>query len=384
MRGHLVKRYKGSWSIVLDLGRRRDPETGLLKRVQKWFSCIGTKKAAEKRLSELLHRYHQGSVIEPSKMLLGDWLERWIDTAVKPVKTLRTYETYRSIIDKHLKPCLGHHAIGALRPDHLEAYYHESTLNPKTLENHHNVLSGALGVAVRHKLIRDNVASLVMNKPRAKDDHEKIRGQCWDVDEARAFLETAKAAGPQQAAFYRLALESGVRKGELCAFKWADLDFDAGKIRVMRQMIKRWPVPLFGPPKNKQPRTIDLSQEVLGLLRKQKASQAEIKLLAGNTYQDHGLIFAYDQPPFGMPLSANNIGQREFFNLVKASNVRQITFHGLRHTAATLMLKEGIPIKVVSERLGHKKVTITLEIYAHALPSMQREAAAKLGALFGA
>lgn len=384
MRGHLVKRYKESWSIVLDLGRNRNPETGLLKRSQKWFSFRGTKKEAEEHLSDLLHRYHQGGVLEPSKMLLGDWLDRWLDTAVKPGKALRTYETYKSIIDKHLKPGLGRYPIGELRPDHLEEYYHNSTLEPKTLENHHNVLSGALGVAVRHKLIRDNVASLVMNKPRARDNPEEIQAQCWEIDEAKAFLKAAQEAGPQPAAFYRLALESGARKGELCGFKWPDLDIEAGKLTVMRQLVKRWPIPIFGAPKNKKPRTIDLSLETLSLLRKQKAYQAEVKLLAGNTYQDHGLIFAYDQPPFGMPLSANNIGQREFSKLIKAAKVRPITFHGMRHTAATLMLREGIPIKVVSERLGHKKVTITLDIYAHALPSMQRDAAKKLGALFGA
>lgn len=384
MRGHLVKRYKGSWSIVLDLGRQMDPKTGKLKRVQKWFSYKGTKQKAEEELNGLLHRYHQGNVLEPSKMLLGDWLDRWLETAVKPTKALRTYETYQSIINKHLKPHLGHHAMGKLRPDHLEAYYTGIKLAQKTLENHQNVLSGALKVAVHYKMVRDNVASLVMNKPRAKDDLEKIQEQCWELEEVRAFLEVAKAAGSQQGAFYHLALESGARKGELCGFKWTDLDFESGKITVVRQLTKRWPVPIFGPPKNKKPRTIDLSQEALGLLRRQKAAQAEIKLLAGNTYQDHGLIFAYEQPPFGMPLSANNLGQREFYKLVKAARVRPITIHGLRHTAATLMLKEGIPIKVVSERLGHKKVTITLDIYAHALPSMQRDAATKLGALFGA
>lgn len=383
MRGHLVKRYKGSWSIVLDLGRQRDPKTGRLRRVQKWFSYKGTKQKAEEELSGLLHRYHQGGVLEPSKMPLGDWLDRWLDTAVKPARSLRTYETYRSIIAKHLKPHLGHHVIGKLRPDHLEAYYTGRKLAQKTLENHQNVLSGALKVAVHYKMVRDNVASLVMNKPRAKDDHEKIQEQCWEIDEAKAFLSVAKAAGPQQAAFYHLALESGARKGELCGFKWSDLDLESGKITVIRQLTKRWPVPIFGPPKNKKPRTIDLSQEALGLLRKQKAAQAEMKLLTGSSYQDHGLIFAYEQPPFGMPLSANNLGQREFSKLVKAAKVRPITIHGLRHTAATLMLKEGIPIKVVSERLGHKKVSITMDIYAHALPSMQRDAATKIGTLLG-
>lgn len=384
MRGHLVKRYKGSWSIVLDLGRRRDPETGFLKRVQKWFSFRGKKKDAEEHLSELLHRYHQGGVLEPSKLLLSDWLDRWLETAVKPGLALRTYETYKSLIEKHLKPSLGHYPLGELRPDHLEGYYHGSTLEQKTLESHHNVLSGALGVAVRHKLIRDNVASLVMNKPRARDNPEEVQAQCWEIEEARVFLKAAYEAGPQPSAFYRLALESGARKGELCAFKWSDLDIEAGKLTVIRQLIKRWPIPIFGAPKNKKPRTIDLSQEMLGLLRKQKAYQSEVKLLAGNTYQDYGLIFAYDRPPFGMPLSANNIGQREFSKLIAAAKVRPITFHGLRHTAATLMLKEGIPIKVVAERLGHKKITITLDIYAHVLPSMQRDAATKLGVLFGA
>ena len=97
---------------------------------------------------------------------------------------------------------------------------------------------------MRHKLIRENVARFVMDQP-CEGDHEEIRAQCWEIEEARAFLEKAKAAGPQPAAFYRLALESGARKGELCAFKWADLDVEAGKIRVMRQMIKRWPVPIL-------------------------------------------------------------------------------------------------------------------------------------------
>lgn len=383
MRGHLVKRYKNTWNIVLELGRRRDSETGKEKRVQKWITFEGTKKAAEKELNERLNARLNGRVVEPSKMPVGEWLDRWLETAIRPRAALRTYKTYKSIVCKHLKPKLGEYQLGELRPDHLDSYYLASPLSPKTLENHHHILNGALTAAVHYKMIQENAAAMTMNKPQTKHHAEEIEAQCWDIEEARAFLKAAQMAGPQPAAFYRLALESGARKGELCGFKWTDLDMEAGKLTVMRQMIKRWPQPIWGPPKNKKPRVIDLSPEALVALRRQKAKQAEIKLLAGNTYQDHGLIFAYDQPPFGAPLSANNIGQREFLKLIKAAQVRPITFHGLRHTAATLMLKEGIPIKVVAERLGHKKVTITLEIYAHALPSMQQEAARKLGALFG-
>jgi integrase len=384
MRGHLVKRYKHTWNIVLELDRQRDPDTGLQgKRVQKWFTFKGTKKEAEAKLNETIHDYHRGHLVEPSKMLLGDWLDQWLETAIRPTKALRTYETYKSLIKVHLKPQLGHYPLGELRPDHLDRYYLNSALTQKTLENHHHVLNGALNAAVHYKMIRENAAARAMSKPNAgKVQHETIEAQCWDIDEVKTFLRATEAASPQQAAFYRLALETGARKGELCGFQWKDdLDWERSTIAVARQLVKRWPVPLFGPPKRKQARTIDLSADCLALLRKQKRAQAELRLLAGSAYQDHGLIFAYEQPPFGMPLSANNIGQRDYAAMIKAAGVRTITFHGLRHTAATMMLQEGIPLKVVAERLGHKKPTITLDIYAHALPSMQKEAAHKLGAL---
>lgn len=377
MRGHLVKRYKNTWNLVLELGRRRDPETGKVKRIQKWFTFEGTKKEAERALNEKLNLYYRGHVIEPSKMLFGEWLDQWLETAVQPSKAIRTYETYKSLIKVHLKPKLGEHPIGELRPDHLDAYYLASTLSQKTLENHHHVLNGALSAAVAYKMIQDNPAALAMNKPHG----EESEAQCWDVDDAKRFLEAAEQRGPQSAAFYRLALETGARKGELCGFQWKDLDWEKGAITVMRQLVKRWPEPLFGPPKRKKPRVIDLSQQCLAALRQHRKSQAEIRLQAGSAYEDHGLIFAYEQPPFGMPLSANNIGQREYAKLIKAAGVRAITFHGLRHTAATLMLKQGTAIKVVAERLGHKKPTITLDVYAHVLPSMQKQAAEQLGAL---
>jgi integrase len=383
MRGHLVKRYKNTWNLVMELGRRRDPDTGQVKRVQKWTTFTGTKKEAEAKLNERINAHNNGRVVEPSKMLVGAWLDRWLETAIRPRAALRTYDTYKSLITVHLKPKLGDYQLGELRPDHLDTYYLASPLSQKTLENHHHVLNGALGAAVRYKMIQENAAALTMNKPHGKDRHEEVEAQCWDIDDVKKFLQAAKAAGPQQAAFYRLALETGARKGELCGFQWKDLKWDEGTITVMRQLVKRWPTPLFGPPKRKQPRTIDLSPECLALLRRQKRAQAELRLLAGTSYQDHDLIFAYEQPPFGMPLSANNLGQREYAALIKAAGVRTITFHGMRHTAATMMLRQGIPLKVVADRLGHKKPTITLDIYSHALPSMQKEAAEKLGALLG-
>ncbi len=149
-------------------------------------------------------------------------------------------------------------------------------------------------------------------------------------------------------------------------------------ISIVRQLVKVREEALIGPSKNGKSSTILLDEKTRECLRKQKAAQAAQKLQLGTTYKDHRLVFARD---FGQPLTLNNIGQREFARLIKLADVKTITVHDLPHTCATLALKEGVPVKVVSERLGHKRIEITLNVYAHALSSMQQEAAAKLGKL---
>lgn len=148
---------------------------------------------------------------------------------------------------------------------------------------------------------------------------------------------------------------------------------------IVRQLVKPGPSPIFGPPKNGKPRIVHLAPQTVALLKRHKAHQAELKLAMGTSYHDHGLVFAKEGPEFGDPLQINNLGQREYARLITAAGVRKIKFHGLRHTCATLMLAAGTPVKVVSERLGHQTVEMTLNNYAHALPSMQQESAVKHG-----
>jgi len=146
--------------------------------------------------------------------------------------------------------------------------------------------------------------------------------------------------------------------------------------------------PVFGPIKNDMPRTVDLAGETVALLRAHKSHQAELKMANRPIYQDHGLVFAKEwgelygrKDLLGLPLQANHLGERQFARLIAAAGVRRITIHGLRHTSATLLLKAGVAAHVVQQRLGHKRIEMTLGIYAHALPSMQRDAARRLGAL---
>lgn len=395
MRGHLVQRYKGSWSIVLDLGYQPDPATGEVKRRQKWLTVRGTKRDAEARLAELVRDVHRGELVMPHKRTLGAWLDEWLAKAIKPpARTPRAYETYRSVIERHLKPKLGGIPLQQLKATDLKRYYDEAAgnaehpLSPATLEQHHTIVHSALQAAVLEGLVQRNVAKLVVGKPRAAEDHADVLANCWEAHEAKAFLVVAKEAGPQPGAFYALAIDTGARKAELCGLKWSDVDLAAGRITFQRQLVKPGSAPVFGPVKNKTPRTVEIASETLALLRRHRSHQAEIRLKNGAHYRDHGLVFAKEwgdltraRDTLGEPLQANNLGQREYARLIKAAGVRPIKFHGLRHTCATLLLQAGVAPNVVQKRLGHKKIEITLNVYAHALPAMQQDAAARLAAM---
>jgi integrase len=193
------------------------------------------------------------------------------------------------------------------------------------------------------------------------------------------------------AAFYHLALDTGARKAELCGLPWQDVDIQRGQISIVRQLIKPGAPPQLGPPKNSKPRIITLMPKTVELLRHHKAQQAQLKLANRATYQDFGLVFAKDWwgmrthgNTLGHPLQSNAIGQGEFKRLIAQAGIKPIKFHGLRHTCATLLLQAGVPVHVVQERLGHKRIEVTLGIYAHVLPVMQQDAASKLAALLQA
>jgi len=391
MRGSLKRRYQGSWSIILDLGDERDPATGGLKRRQKWHTFHGTKKEAEDKLADLLKEVRDGTAVDPSTLTLAEWLREWLLASKKNFRA-NTYRRYHGIIEQYLAPSdIGKMRVQQLRPTHLEQYYAAATVSPSTLTLHHAILHPALAKAVRDRLIPHNIA-IGLNRPR-KPHHksEDARLHCWTVGEARAFLEAAKARGSQPGAFYATALDSGARKGELCGVTWPNLDLDAGKLKIVQQLLTPGPEPVFGPTKTGRPRTVTLSSETIALLRAHRQQQRELRMKNRPHYQDHNLVFAKEWSDLqrktdclGHPLQINNLGQREYADLIAAANVRPIKFHGLRHTCATLLLQARTPVHVVSERLGHSKVAMTMEVYAHVLPDMQTEAAATLGALLHA
>ncbi len=187
-------------------------------------------------------------------------------------------------------------------------------------------------------------------------------------------------------AFYHLALDTGARRAELCGLLWQDIDLVKGQVSIVRQLIKPGAPPQLGPPKNGKPRTITLTPGTVDLLRQHKAQQAQIKLANGGHYQDFGLAFAKDWwgvrthgQTLGHPLQSNAIGQGEFKRLIDQAGIKPIKFHGLGTPVPRCCYKQASRCMSSRSGSGHKRVEVTLGIYAHVLPAMQEDAASKLG-----
>ena len=389
MRGCIRKRGK-SYEVVLSLGYEVDPATGREKRKQETYT-FKLKKEADRKLAELLTAHNRGEYVEPNDMTFSEWLDEWVETIISSGKRrLRTIETYESVIRNHVKPALGAIKLQKLQPTHLQHYYNTVKLSATTKEQHHTIIHGALEAARKLGMVTRNVASLVPDKPRRPDTPEDLIQNCWTAEEARKFLATAREENQQSFAFYTVALETGMRKGELCGLKWTDVDFAASSVTIARTLLYPGSEPVIGPPKNGQARTIRLAGKTMQLLRKHKTHQDEVKMANRPYYHDHGFVFAkeWDETfthwhgdSLGNPIQMNNIGQGQYARLIKLAGVKTITFHGMRHTCATLALQNGTQPHVVQKLLGHKSIEITLDTYSHVLPDMKEEVAEKMSSL---
>jgi len=379
MRGHIVKRYKGSYTIVLNLGV--DPATG--KRRQQWVSVKGNKKEAEKRLADLLHQLDTGTFMKPGKITIAEYLERWLKDYVWPNLAPRTAEGYESIVRRHLIPNLGNIRLTQLKPEHLQKYYSERLLqgrwdkkgglSPRSVRHHHMTLHCALQNAVKWGLIHRNPADAV-DPPKAKE----VEMQTWDESEIRCFLQATRESA-YYPIFY-LALFTGLRRSELLALRWQDVDFLYCQIYVSRSMhhLKTGEIVFRQPKSARGNRTIALSPSTLDLLRAHQEKQKAKAVMLGKSLTDSDLVFSHID---GSPLLPGTLSHA-WDKAVRRAGLRVIRLHDARHTHASYMLKQGIHPKVVQERLGHSSIQVTLDTYSHVAPGIQEKAAARLDDIF--
>lgn len=278
----------------------------------------------------------------------------------------------RTIVRRHIVPGIGHKRLQGLSGGHLSAFYRslEDRLAPSTRRLVHAVLCKALNDAVKQDLITRNPADKV-EPPRAG----RSRAHAWTASELGRFLEQVR--GDRLYALWRLAATTGMRRGELAGLVWRCTDLAATRVSVEQQLVPTPGGATFGPPKSERSRrTIALDSETADTLRAHQDAQLLERDFAGGAYQDRDLVFA-DQ--LGAPIRPNRLTNL-FAAHRKAAGIPTGTLHTLRHTAATLMLTNGIPIHVAAARLGDAPKTV-LATYAHLLPQSDEVAAERVASL---
>ncbi len=377
MRGHIYRRSKGSFTLKYELGP--DPVTG--RRRQKTSTVRGTRRDAEKELARILHDLDRGTFVEPTSMTVSEFTKTWLETYVKPNLRARTFARFEGIVRLYINPVLGNVKLRDLNPRHINeaiAAWRRNgradgrgELSPQTVFNQYRCLRRCLNHAVQWGyLSRNPVASC--DAPRVP--RKEVRA--LTEDQARELLEVA--GDTEMGRLILVALHTGLRRGELLALRFEDVDWERDSLKVSRSVVR---LPgegfVFTAPKSKSSnRRVVLTKSALAALSRQRAIRAERRLALGTEFEDNGLVFAAQN---GSPRD-QTVFYRQFKRLAAAAGVPHATPHMLRHTCATMHLRNGRHPAVVAQILGHSDVGTTMNIYSHVAMDLQEEAAELLEA----
>jgi integrase len=374
VRGHIVKRRSRYYAVIYE---GTDAATG--KGRHRWYPAGETRREAEKVLADLVKRHHDGDYRAPDRITLGDYLtERWL-----PIKRAQlrqsTFNSYKANITNHVVPGIGAIPLQRLSPEDLDEFYAQllvegklngdgGGLSVKTVRYIHGILRKALADAQRKGSVQRNVADLA--DPPKLSSAPKPQMKVWTADQLREFLDGIRDH-ELFPAFY-LAASTGMRRGEILGIRWEDIDMQHKRLSVRQAVLNvAYEVVIADVNTPMSRRTVDLEPRTVAVLKQWKRDQLEQRVALGLRPKDDSLVFA---KPDGAAIHPDSYSQH-FQRLVAASGVPRIRPHDLRHTHATILLKAGVPAKVVSERLGHANVAFTMSVYQHVLPGMQADAA---------
>src|SRR5829696_5052933 len=319
-----------------------------------------------------------GITYDAGKLTVEEHLRRWLSDSVRDTVRRRTYERYESIVRVHLIPAIGRIKLKTLTPAHVRSLYRaklDAGLAPRSVLHIHRTLSKALKQATDDGLIPRNVAGLV-KPPRPLS--EEIRP--LDREQVHALFEAASVSTDRLEALHVVAVTTGMRRREVQAIKWEDLDLEAGTLQVRRTLSEPKGGYIFEAPKSGKGRNIRLTQRATVALREHRKRQLEERMEWGTLWQEHGLVFSSS---VGTPMSGGNLNRAFKGTLQRAGLPKSTRFHDLRHTCATLLLKQGVNPKFVQELLGHADISLTLNVYSHVLPDMGDAAAGAMDAALG-
>lgn len=373
-RGQIRSRGLDKWLVRVYIGQ--DPKTGKRKYASK--TVTGSKRAAERKLTEMLHEVDQDSYVEPSKLTLSDFLEKWLEQKTDVSKG--THRGYARRVRLDVDPYLGHMKLESIHQTHISKLYNttlykERKLSGRTIQYTHTILRQAFDQAVAWGILRKNPTDSVTVPTR---DKRKVR----TLSPAQVQTLLGRTAGTPWGALWTLLLTTGCRPQEALALKWSDLSEDDGCMTIRRTMKRdgnHWEPSDSGKTK-KSMRRVRLPSGTLEVLRKHRLSQVEWALKLGAKYNR--------QADWVFPKEDGNFRQyKQVWNkwketLKKLELPEDIRLYDTRHTHATTLLLRGVPVKVVSERLGHANISMTLDTYTEVLPEMQEEAANQIDQAF--
>lgn len=384
-----IKKRGTTWTYVVDVGR--DPLTGKRKRASKGgFNTKGECRAAA---SKLITEVDNGTYYEVSDIILKDFLTKYLNT-VKPNLTLKTYDVYKYFAEYYLIPNLGELKVKDIKPLNIQELYNEigKTKSSTTVRHIHNFFHKALALAVRWQLTKENPSDYIEKPKRAKPEMNVL-----NEDQLNALLVALEKS--TMYLFAVIAAGTGMREAEICGLKWENVDLDNKIIYVKNQLQKNESNILENKKlkTNNSYRKILIPDLVINVLSTQKIKYEENKKYFQDNYCTGDYVACQSNgEPYDPSYISKNFNRvlRKYKHKVKNENeevkelalyemlnIPPIRFHDLRHTHATLLLKSGISVKVVAERLGDTVTTI-MNTYAHVLPDMQKEATEKLNSIF--
>ena len=362
MRGHITKRPSGSYAVVLYLGRDANG-----KKKQKWVTVQGNKKDAERLLAELLAQAHNGSPIDAGKETVSDFMERWLRDTVAIQTRPRTLQSYSTHVRLHIDPVIGKVKMQKLAPADIQAVIAgvlERGLSSTTARRVYATLHRALVCALKWGIVYRNVCDVVDAPREAEYEYSTP-----DNATVNRLIDSAMET-PYGVAFHLLA-STGMRRGEVCALRWDQVDLDKGTLSITGAVGRENGALVISSPKSATSRRmIHIGETTVRLLQGHRAEQAEYRLKLGGVFEDNGLVFT---SPTGGLMEPGNL-TKTWIRTCRDTGVHY-RLHDLRHHHATALIENGVHIKAVQNRLGHSSPSLTMKIYAHVSPQMDKEAA---------
>jgi integrase len=335
-----------------------------------------TRREAADKLHTAMEARLRGANLATAGLTTAIFLERWLRESVAPKVRPKTYDGYESLVRLHIVPVVGQIPLEKLGPQEVQTLLNRKVvegLAPKTVLYMRGVLRTALNRAVRWGLVTRNAAALT-DPPRYTPREVRY----LQLDEIRLLLDIIK--GDRLEALFIAAIALGMRQGELLGSRWSDVDLDAARWHVRRQLQRRAGIVTYTEPKTARGRrTLDVPASLVAALRSHRARQLEERLVAGNQWRDADLVFS---TPRGGPLIGTQV-TKHLQQLAKTAKIRGLRFHDLRHTCATLLLAQQVPARVVMELLGHSQISLTMNLYSHVIPALRKEAAERMEVALG-